>query len=342
MQFGVFDHVDATGRELKHFYEERLRLTESYDRLGFYCYHVAEHHFTPLGLAPSPGIFLSAVAQRTRRIRLGPCVYLLSIYHPLRILEEVCMLDHLSGGRFQLGVGRGVSPFELGYYGVSDAESSERYIEAYQVLMQGLQGGTLTHKGKHFDFRDVPLALHPLQRPHPPLWYGMGTAEAAAFCAESGFNTLSIGFDPHIRGLTDRYREVWTGRGRDLADLPLLGMSRHVVVADTDQEARRIARRAYPLWQKHLAFLWRRHGASMKRLEAVYPADWDEAEAREVVVAGPPARVRDYVRDHAARAGVNYFVGWFSFGDMTVAEATRSAELFAGSVMPELADPGLG
>ena len=74
-------------------------------------------------MAPSPALFLTAAAQRTRRIRLGPLVYLLPLYHPLRLIEEVCMLDHLSGGRLELGIGRGVSPYELGYFGVDAADS---------------------------------------------------------------------------------------------------------------------------------------------------------------------------------------------------------------------------
>ena len=88
-------------------YESRLRLLEKYDAAGFYSYHLAEHHATPLGLAPVPGLFLAAATQRTRRIRLGPCVYCLPLYDPLRLIEEVCMLDHLSRGRFDFGVGRG-------------------------------------------------------------------------------------------------------------------------------------------------------------------------------------------------------------------------------------------
>ena len=101
MEFGIFDHVDRSTLPLADFYEARLKIVEAYDRGGFYAYHVAEHHATPLGLAPVPGIFLAAATQRTRRIRLGPCVYCLPLYDPLRLIEEVCMLDQLSRGRFE-------------------------------------------------------------------------------------------------------------------------------------------------------------------------------------------------------------------------------------------------
>src|SRR5579875_3685770 len=111
MEFGIFDHVDRNGLPLAEFYETRLKLVEAYDRHGFFGYHVAEHHATPLGLAPSPSLYLSAVAQRTARLRFGPLVYLLPFYHPLRLIEEICMLDQMSRGRLQIGVGRGISPF---------------------------------------------------------------------------------------------------------------------------------------------------------------------------------------------------------------------------------------
>ena len=113
MDFGIFDHLDRGPVPLRTYYEDRLKLIEGYDRAGFYAYHVAEHHSTPLGMAPSPNVFLAAVAQRTRRLRFGPLVYALPLYHPLRLVEEICMLDQMSGGRPELGFGRGSSPLEL-------------------------------------------------------------------------------------------------------------------------------------------------------------------------------------------------------------------------------------
>src|ERR1700736_5351037 len=102
MEFGVFDHLDRYGGPLADFYEDRLRIAEACDRAGFYAYHLAEHHSTPLGMAPSPNIFLAALAQRTKRLRFGPLVFVLPLYHPLRLISEICMLDQMSGGRLEL------------------------------------------------------------------------------------------------------------------------------------------------------------------------------------------------------------------------------------------------
>src|SRR5260370_11061341 len=116
MRFGIFDHRDDSGRPLGTHFEERLKLIEAYDRAGFYGYHLAEHHNTPLGYAPSPGIFLSAVAQRTKQLRFGPMVYLLPLYHPLPLIDEICILDPMKGGRVLYCVRRGLSPIEGGCY----------------------------------------------------------------------------------------------------------------------------------------------------------------------------------------------------------------------------------
>src|SRR6478735_12841386 len=120
MKFGLFDHVDRNDRPLATQFDERLRFIAAADEAGFFCYHLAEHHASPLNTVPVPGVWLGAVARATRRMHLGPLVYLLPLYSPLRLIEEICILDHLSGGRLELGVGRGVSPYELAYFGIPD------------------------------------------------------------------------------------------------------------------------------------------------------------------------------------------------------------------------------
>jgi alkanesulfonate monooxygenase SsuD/methylene tetrahydromethanopterin reductase-like flavin-dependent oxidoreductase (luciferase family) len=152
MKIGVFDHMDRSPLSLGEQFAMRLRLIEAYDRAGFYCYHLAEHHATPLGLSPSPSVFLAAIAQRTQRLRFGPLVYTLALHHPLRLIEEICMLDQMSGGRFELGIGRGISPYEVGYWGVDPQQSQEIYAEALEVVLLGLRTRSLSYQGKHFRF----------------------------------------------------------------------------------------------------------------------------------------------------------------------------------------------
>src|ERR671929_13472 len=136
VEFGIFDHLDRNDLPLREYYEQRLKVMEAFDRAGFYAYHLAEHHFTPLGMAPSPSVFLSAIAQRTKRIRFGPLVLPLSVHHPLRVVEEICMLDHLSRGRLDLGFGRGSVPVEVAYYNVDADRREAMYRERLEIILK--------------------------------------------------------------------------------------------------------------------------------------------------------------------------------------------------------------
>ncbi|MFZ5781313.1 MAG: LLM class flavin-dependent oxidoreductase [Pseudomonadota bacterium] len=334
MKFGVFDHMDRAGPDLGRQFEERLRLIELYDRAGFHAYHLAEHHATPLGMAPSPSVFLAAVAQRTTRLRFGPLVYTLNLYHPLRLIDEICMLDQMSGGRLELGVGRGISPYEVGYYGIDPATGPERFAEVLEIVLKGLASDRLDHDGRYFSFRDVPIEMRPVQRPHPPLWYGANSPESAERLARQGCNTV-VGLQAEGVGrFAARFRATWHELGRAEKDLPLIGLSRHVVVGDSDREARSAARRAFALWYDALIHLWRAHGVGLPR--QMIPAEFEQALAGGYVVAGSASTVRDRLKRDNDVAGINYCLCRLAFGDLSFEEAARSTELFAREVMPAL------
>ena len=257
MKFGVFDHMDDAGVPLGQLYADRLALAEAYDRAGIYGYHLAEHHSTPLGCAASPGLFLAAMAQRTKTLRFGPLVYLLPFYHPLRLIEEICMLDQMSGGRFQLGVGRGVSPFETQAYGLDFAQTGEIYHEAFQLILKGLASDELTFEGKHYQFRNVPMILRPVQRPHPPLWYGTTIPENADWPAANDVNIVSIALRPTVRVITDRYRAVRARLGKNPQEtFRSWGSPATWWWPTPTRQARAIARRAYPRWRNSFRWLF--------------------------------------------------------------------------------------
>ncbi len=332
----MFDHVDDAGVPLQQLYEERLRIAAACDRGGFHAYHLAEHHTTPLGAAASPGLLLAAMAARTTRLRLGPMVYLLPFYHPLRLIEEVCMLDQMSGGRFQLGVGRGVSRFETAAYGLDFEQTQSMYHECFQVLLKGLASEELSFEGRHYRFDRQPMVLRPVQRPHPPLWYGITMPQNAEWPAANDVNVIALGLRETTSAAIDGYRRARLKHRRPL-DGTLFGIGRHVVVAETDAEALRIARAAYPRWRQSFRWLFNRHGAE-PRVIAIYPESFDELIAIGNGIAGSPATVRRFVEEEAAAGGCNYFVPHMVFGDMAVADALRSVELFASEVMPAFAD----
>jgi alkanesulfonate monooxygenase SsuD/methylene tetrahydromethanopterin reductase-like flavin-dependent oxidoreductase (luciferase family) len=332
MEFGIFDHLDRSPSSLADYYEERLAIVDLYDRAGFHAYHLAEHHATPLGMAPSPSVFLAAVAQRTRRLRFGPMIYALPLYHPLRMIEEICMLDQMSGGRLDVGFGRGASPIELDLYGTNPAEARNIYDEALAIVVQGLREKTVNFKGKHFNFDHVPMEMTPLQQPHPPIWYGVHANDSAARSAKQGLNVISLDVVAATRGFSDAYRAAWNETGR-AGRMPKFGLGRMLVVADTDAEALRLAERAYPVWNasfNHLFKVYHRMPSHPR------PPEFAAIRADGRGFCGSPATVTGIIREQMAEAGADYFVGQFAFGDLTLGEATRSIELFARDVMPAL------
>jgi alkanesulfonate monooxygenase SsuD/methylene tetrahydromethanopterin reductase-like flavin-dependent oxidoreductase (luciferase family) len=329
MKFGVFDHLDRKDVPLRDFYDERLELVEAYDRGGFHSYHTAEHHATPLGLAASPSVFLAAVAQRTESLRFGPLVYALPLHHPLRVVEEICMLDQMSRGRFDLGVGRGISPIETAYYGIDPDHRQEMYLEALQILRQALTNKTLTFHGRFYDYVDVPLELEPFQKPHPPFWAGVGTADGAETAARNGFNMVANALTPQVRTMTDRYRAAAAPN-----TTALIGLARFVILGDTDEAALAIARRAYPLWHKHFHHLFRVHGTSPAFGDR--PPHFDQIKDGGRGIAGSPATVTRMIRSQMKEAGTNYFVAQFAFGDLALNEVLTTVRLFTSEVMPAL------
>jgi alkanesulfonate monooxygenase SsuD/methylene tetrahydromethanopterin reductase-like flavin-dependent oxidoreductase (luciferase family) len=331
VKFGVFDHLDDDGRDIAQQYEGRLRLAEACEEVGFYAYHVAEHHGTPHGNAPSPNLFLSAMSQRTRRLRFGPLVMLLNLYHPLRAFEEICMLDQMSGGRVELGIGRGAVPIELAFFGVSAEEAQQRYLEAGSVILSAMAGGRLNHQGRYFNISEVPISLTPVQRPHPPLWYGTNRPETAALAAENGINIASYGTASSVRAVSDSFRARWVAKADHQSAMPFIGMTRHIVVAETDADARKMAAQAYARWFATLTHLWRQNDIVPP---PTLPTTFEEAMEGGHCLAGSVSSVRDEVLRQIKASGINYLLCQVAFGDLTTDASCHSAAAIGKEIMP--------
>ena len=372
MQYGVFDHIEPVqGIPLSEIYELRLKQLEVFDQSGFYAYHLAEHH-TPAvhSLAPSQNVFLAAASQRTRDLRLAPCVYVLPLHHPIRLIEEISMLDHLSNGRLEIGVGRG-GVMEAFFWGQdSDSDTNyKRYLETLDVVKQGLGSEFLTYDGEHYHFDNLPMRLTPIQKPYPPLWY-MRNAETAAI---EGMNTIVVGTLNSLHRETTRYKRVWDEtHGKESLTIqnqtPKIGLVVHMVIADTDNEAIEIAT---PAWEKYRWNLGapRRIEAEKRGLTQFQnsndgsfgfvgdrPINLPDRETRKdieaelerfdsqsdshdptrlggVALAGSSDSVKRYMEEYIA-TGANYFMCSFQWGDLSHENAMKSIELFSEKIMP--------
>jgi len=366
LEFGVFDHIEHMEQlPLDQLYRERLDQLEALDQAGFYAYHLAEHHSPALhSMAPAQNVFLAAAAQRTTRIRLGGCVYTLPFHHPIRLIEELSMLDHMSDGRLEIGVGRG-GELEAYYWGMGDApdisalrqEVRGRYDEMLEILLEGFTHSRINYDGRYYRFHELPMRLRPLQQPYPPLWY-MRNVETAA---RHGMNALLVGGLHRLVDDVARFRELWVseqGAGALTAQgtVPKVGAVMYMIVAPTDEEAQA---KADPAWQQ---FVWnlrvpRRQEAESHGLGALVAtgatgfgdgrrpgfADAAAEDATERaargrvggVVAGSPETIRHFIEESQA-TGANYLVLALQFGSVTHADAMRSIELLATDVLPRV------
>lgn len=335
ISIGIWDHVERRpGQSLTELYEGRCQFLELADQGPYWCYHVAEHHFTPLGMAPSPSVYLSALIQRTRRIRLGSMVHLLPLYHPLRLIEEICMLDHMSGGRLELGFGRGISPFELGHYGTQFLHARADMEEVLEILLKGLRNDTLTHDSRNYRFHAVPMELRPLQQPNPPLWYGINSERSLRYAAAKGLNVITAGPNQVLAQQSGLYRELWQRAQAEGTSLnphlsaPRIGAFRLVYVAETDARAERKAREAYPVFYQSVQKLWLDNGA----VATQFPPDYDRLAAYDTFIVGSPASVRAQTDAFFAATGCNYLLLEFIWGSIGQQESMQSLALYSEAV----------
>src|SRR3989442_1506672 len=229
-------HAEVFRREI-----EQMAWTEE---LGFDSLWLTEHHFIEYGLSVSPTVLAAAAAMRTRRVRIGLAAAILPFHDPIRLAEELAMVDILSGGRLAVGVGRGTRPVEFGGYRAPQTESRERFGEALTTLVRGWPRERFASEGRHYRIPEVRVIPKPLQQPHPPLYVvcvSPDTIEATALRGLPMLNSLLRGPIDQLAQQRDTYVRACRKAGRDDAEIARLlrgwGVSRHGYVAPTDAQA---------------------------------------------------------------------------------------------------------
>ena len=175
-----------------------------------------------------------------------------------------------------------------------------------------------------------------MQRPHPPLWYGIKSPETATWAAANEANVVTLMPAGVARDITDRYRSEWQKLGKPASNLPLLGVARHIVLAESDNEAKRSAQRAYRPWRKHLELLWKQYDIPFGL--AMLPLEFEELQNAGGAYAGTAEGARAYIEKQTEASGTNYFVCDVAFGDLTLQEAMRTVQLLACEVVPAFLD----
>src|SRR5436190_558513 len=211
------------------------------------------------------------------------------------------------------------------------------HAAAAELVLKGLTHKVLDFEGKRFSFRDVPMEIEPLQKPHPPIWYGVHMPDSAERAARRNLNVVSLDPPKETRLSIDRYRTIWPQVHGHAVPFPKLGLGRFIVVAPTDAEAMALARRAYLVWHASFTHLFRRHERAQSHPR---PATFDLVVERGQGVAGSPRTVTEFLSSQLRETGCNYVVGQFAFGDLDLQECLQSIGLFADDVMPRLRAAG--
>jgi alkanesulfonate monooxygenase SsuD/methylene tetrahydromethanopterin reductase-like flavin-dependent oxidoreductase (luciferase family) len=341
-EFGIFDSFDLGDATAGQVIARRLDFAVAAERAGIAHYHVTEHHGTPLSACPSPSLFLAALSQRTTTMRIGALVHVLPMYEPLRLAEDIAVLDQLTGGRLDMGVGSGVSPYELGYFGIDAAQARARYAETLKAVTQALTTGRMRHTGTLLRDYDVELSVAPVQRPHPPLWYASSNTATAEWAGANNVNFVGRwndgGFIPAARAYWDARRLTADASVAPAAPagpvlsgtVPRIGTAAHVYIGRTDAEAVERFRKANDVFARQLLKLW--HDNGNHNADHLYDTDRTMANGNSLV--GSAETVAGKLVAQVSQAPVNYFEATLAFGDLTAEEATANLTAFAETVMP--------
>ena len=311
MKFAVLQFFSWPERRvpLTTVYERALARVRIMDNSGFDAVWLAEHHFSSYSVCPSVHLMGMHVADITTNLRIGTGVSLAAFYHPLRLAEEVALLDVLSGGRVNWGAGRGFDRKEFEAFGVAGDDSYPRFREHFDIVLQAWRSERLTYHGQFHDFNDVEVLPKPLQAPHPPVWVASSSPDAVQWAAEQGHAIL---MDPHsshgdIGSKFRLYEETLAAGGHQHdQDTPI---ARLMAIAKTDAEAEEIARAGAGWTVGSYANRDKSIGPGPRLKQQPVPRD-DPVERYlgDVIIHGSPARVIDQLKALEETIPLNYLL----------------------------------
>jgi natural product biosynthesis luciferase-like monooxygenase protein len=333
MKFGAHylpTYIAALDGPASEFYRRMFEQMALLDQLGFHQVWVTEHHFHEYGgTIPDPATFLSAVASHTRRIRLGIAIVILPLHNPLEVAESYAMVDVISGGRLDFGVGRG-TPTELEQFGIGGEDSAIRLREGTVIIQQGWSGEAVAFTGTRFNYQGLRILPTPVQQPHPPIWVAASRSDDTyRWAGEQGFHLLTLPYmyAPEIlRTSIDHYRDALVQAGHDPATREVLGKF-HIYVTDSERQA---VAEAGP----YLHNYWTVADAQHPGRAAARPIQAADQIARGNVIAGEPQRCIDIIQRWRDALGLTVISGTFYFGGMPQAMALRNIRRFAAEVIP--------
>lgn len=348
MKFGVFYVVESPDGDFKRAYDEMLDQVEYAEYLGFDTVWLAEHHGSSYGSMPSPQVMAAAIAERTRYMRIGLAVSILPFDNPVRIAEDYAMVDVISGGRLDFGVGRGYQPREFSMLGMENVQGESRglFEESLDIILGLWTEDRFTYKGRHFQIEDAELHPRPLQKPHPPIYVAAISPDTFDLVAEKGFNLLvtpTLMDLPTLKEFTLDAKKRLVERGRDPYSLNF-PLNWQIHLARTEAEAKERTRDAFGWYFDKVMSLV----PQGSRVPATYEAYGEMAKAYAdaggfpieqlqemgVLVLGTPEDAIRRIEEVYEDIGAHHISCWFRIGGLEDAKVRDSMKLFAEEVMP--------
>jgi alkanesulfonate monooxygenase SsuD/methylene tetrahydromethanopterin reductase-like flavin-dependent oxidoreductase (luciferase family) len=328
MKFGIFvfgDNHPELGRSNQEYYEEVLTMAEWAEELGFESFWLGEHHLYWYGTVVSPPMIIAAIAQRTKKIRLGPAVAVPSFHNPLVLAEEYALADNLCGGRLEFALGSGFSPVEFRTFGMTMEEAKERFWEATDVILKAWTEEEFSHKGKYYEYDHATLYVRPLQKPTPPLWLAASSDDTLIKAGQLGWPMMGIPFARSnnlgdVKTKNDLYLNSYSKSGHK--GQPVIMVAIHVYLHQSEEDAARLSR---PYFDRVTSFTktHRRPGSKVP--------DFNEISQEKLGVFTTPGEAQDIFRAYE-KTGVTHVICMVNFGGVPMPDVRRTLELMSKEV----------
>lgn len=356
MRFGLFCLLQRPGTSYTSLFDEHLDEIIYAEQLGFDEVWFAEHHFANGAISPAPNLFAAALSQRTSHIRLGTMINVLPFHHPIQLAEQLAVLDHLTHGRLNVGMGKGSRRAEWSRFGLTPEQVNEMFYESFEIIQGLWTGEPFSYHGKHYHLENIRLRPGTFQQPHPPLFTATAHHASVIWAAQHG-----LGIAEHYTPTAEAkehfqlYRQTQAAVNHSDQPAQRPRLFREIYLAPTDAQARAEAEPA--LWdhwryiddqlcygQSYGAHLFN-HPAPITdalfrqatgNLPIVGPRTYDELAELGLTIIGSPETVAQRLLEQAQALDLETFVGVFAFGRLTHEQVMRSLDLFAREVMPAL------
>ena len=347
MHFGIFVEEMRRGASQGQAFQETFELADTAEAWGVDCVWLGQIHFNPVRSVISASLLVaSAIATRTKRLRVGTAIQILPLNHPLRIAEEVATVDQISQGRFDFGIGRSGAPRAYEVFGVPYAESQTRFREALEIIRQAWKGEAFSHEGEFFRLKTGPVTPRPLQQPHPPIRMAVNTPESFVIPGQLGIG-IFVGvraldvFD--LKNYLKSYRDAWRAAGH--AGSPTVYLRIPVYAAPTEREARQECEAALLAFCARQAEITRLGlgrpgtGAAERKTfwaDRLASIDYDEI-LRTRAVVGPAKLITERLRTIRDDLGLDGVVAELDPGcSLPPDKVKRSLRVLTHEVMPAL------